>query len=114
MVCDICSKRHPTCLHEDRLKQESKKENSEAQSVTKEITSNRVVQDSNNTQTSTIIPFYVSTSSDSSKEVLIYALLDSQSDSSFILEDVAVVLDVNSEQVKLKLYYDIKENSSHL
>ncbi|XP_029682376.1 uncharacterized protein [Takifugu rubripes] len=103
MVCDICSKRHPTCLHEDRLKHESKKENSEAQSVTKEITSNRVVQDSNNTQTSTIIPVYVSTSSDSSKEVLVYALLDSQSDSSFILEDVAVVLDVNSEHVKLKL-----------
>lgn len=117
MVCDTCSKRHPTCLHEDRLKQETKREHSEdisntkerkpqltqSQSVTKEITSNRVVQDSNNSQTSTIMPVYVSAPSDSSKEVLVYALLDSQSDSSFILEDVADVLDMDTEQVKLRL-----------
>ena len=45
----------------------------------------------------------MSTSSDASKEVLVYALLDSQSDSSFILEEVADVLDTNTEQVKLKL-----------
>lgn len=89
MSCDICSKRHPTCLHDDSLNQESKKEHSEdtsdtkeekteltqPQGETKEITSNRVTQDSSNTQTSTIIPVYVSTSSDSSKEVLVYALL---------------------------------------
>ena len=113
MMCDTCSKRHPTCLHEDRQKQATKREHSEdisstkqltqSQNVTKEITSNRVVQGSNDTQTSTILPVYVSAPSDSSKEVLVYALLDSQSDSSFILEDIADVLDMNTEQVKLKL-----------
>lgn len=36
-------------------------------------------------------------------EVLVYSLLDSQSDSSFILEEVADSLDANTEQVKLKL-----------
>jgi len=84
MVCDSCSKRHPTCLHEERLKgaQELKKERSKEgihpQDVTKETTSNRVVQDTNSTQTSAIVPVYVSTPSDPDKEVLVYALLDSQ------------------------------------
>lgn len=119
MVCDTCSKCHPTCIHEDRSKQEQetkreqsmdkgkskerKPESSQLQDVTKETTSNRVVQEGNSNQTSAIIPVYVSTPSDSSKEVLVYALLDSQSDSSFILEEVAEVLDTETEQVKLKL-----------
>lgn len=59
--------------------------------------------DSNSTQTSVIVPVYVSGPSDSHKEVLVYALLDSQSDSSFILEKAADVLDVNKEPVTLKL-----------
>lgn len=109
MVCDSCSKRHPTCLHEERSKgdQEPKKEKSkertQTQDVTKETTSNRVVQDTTSAQTSAIVPVYVSTPSDPDKEVLVYALLDSQSDSSFILDEVADVLDTNTEQVKLKL-----------
>lgn len=118
MVCDTCSKRHPTCIHEDRSKQQEQRreqfkeisyskerrpQSTQLQDVTKETTSNRVVQDGNSTQTSAIVPVYVSTPSDSSKEVLVYALLDSQSDSSFILEEVADVLDTNTEQVKLKL-----------
>ena len=67
MVCDTCSKRHPTCLHEERskgdqeLKKEQSKERTQPQDVTKETTSNRVVQDSNSTQTSAIVPVYVST-----------------------------------------------------
>ena len=119
MVCDTCSKRHPTCLHEDRSKQEQeqkreqsketihgkerKTQSTQLQDITKETTSNRVVQDGNSTQTSAIVPVYVSTLSDSSKEVLVYALLDSQSDSSFILEEVADVLNATTEQVTLKL-----------
>ena len=66
-------------------------------------TSNRVVQDGNSTQASAIVPVYVATPSDPSKEILIYALLDSQSDSSFLLEEVADVLDTSAERVKLKL-----------
>lgn len=78
--------RHPTCLHErskrdQELKREQSKERTQPQDVTKETTSNRVVQDSNNTQRSAIVPVYVSTPSDPDKEVLVYALLDSQSDS---------------------------------
>ncbi len=86
-----------------RTKEEQSKERTQPQDVTKETTSNRVVQDTNSTQTSAIVPVYVSTPSDPDNEVLVYALLDSQSDSSFILNEVADVLDTNTEQVKLKL-----------
>lgn len=124
MTCDTCSKRHPTCLHADRLKkdhepqkeQESKKEHKDTTKERKpqstqpkdDITeatahSHRVGQDGNSTQTSAIIPVYVSTPADSNNEVMVYALLDSQSDSSFILEEVADSLDASTEQVKLKL-----------
>lgn len=93
MTCDICSKRHPTCLHADRSKkelqgqQESKKEqskevnnNKERKSLSTQLqndfmeaTSHRVVQDGNTTQTSAIIPVYESTASDSSKEVTLHS-----------------------------------------
>lgn len=59
--------------------------------------------DGNSAQTSAIVPVYASMPSNSNKEVLVYALLDSQSDSLFILEEVADALDVNAEPVKLKL-----------
>lgn len=104
MVCDLCSKRHPTCLHEEHskkdqnLKKEQSKERTQPPEVTKETTSNRVVQDTNSTQTSAIVPVYVSTPSDPDKEVLVYALLDTQSDSSFILDEVADVLDTVSSK----------------
>lgn len=114
MVCNTCSKHHPTCLHEDRLNKETKKEEpkeqreikqqvTQPQDITNESTSNRVAHESNNTQTSAIVPVYVSTLSDPSKEVLVYALLDTQSDSSFILNEIADNLDITKQQVKLKL-----------
>ena len=60
------------------------------------------MQEDNDNQTSAIVPVYVS-NPDNSKEVMVYALLDTQSDSSFILEQVADVLDAPAEVVKLKL-----------
>lgn len=119
MTCNTCSKRHPTCLHEERQRQETKKEPPKEQQVSElketqhqvtqsqdtvnETTSNRVTHESKNTQTSAIVPVYVSTQNEPSKEVLIYALLDTQSDSSFILNEVANNLDTTKTQIKLNL-----------
>ncbi len=105
-MCDLCGKRHPTCLHQDRgkkdqeqgvrIKQERANENKgdkNQQSETiemKQATSNRVVQEKSSTYTSSIVPVYVSTTMEPDKEVLVYALLDSQSDTTFILKDAAV------------------------
>ncbi|XP_032425349.1 uncharacterized protein LOC116724101 isoform X1 [Xiphophorus hellerii] len=119
MTCNTCSKQHPTCLHEERQRHEIKKEQPKEQEVAErketqqqvtqsqdtanESTSNRVTHENRNTQTSAIVPVYVSTQNEPSKEILTYALLDTQSDSSFILNEVANNLNTAKTQVKLKL-----------
>lgn len=66
-------------------------------------TSNRLTHENNNAQTSAIVPVYVSTQREPSKEVPFYAMRDTQSFSSFILNKVADNLDTTKTQVKLKL-----------
>ncbi|XP_035525621.1 uncharacterized protein LOC118333908 [Morone saxatilis] len=118
-VCDICNKRHPTCLHEERTKgeqrppqakqssnqerHEERPQSTQHKETTMTATSNRVILDEANTQTAAIIPVWLSSRTQPEQEVLVYALLDSQSDTTFILSDVAEVLEAKKEQVKLKL-----------
>lgn len=52
---------------------------------------------------SNIVPVLVSSVQEPQKEVLTYALLDTQSDSTFILEDLLEDLNVEPQPVKLKL-----------
>ncbi len=67
----------------------------------KEITT--VILDETNMQTAAIIPVWISSITQPAQEVLVYALLDSQSDTTFILNEVAEALDASKQQVKLKL-----------
>lgn len=71
--------------------------------VLAEATSNTVVQDTSNTRTSSIIPVWVSTTCEPECEVLVYALLNTQSDTTFILEETANALNTRKEAVQLKL-----------
>ncbi len=45
------------------------------------------------------------------KEVLVYALLDSQSETTFILKDAAVTLGAKKKPVKLSVHDNIKNKS---
>lgn len=126
--CNTCKGRHPTCLHEDRTKadesvqvdrqKESGKQTKERErskepkhndtrsttsEVTSTATSNQVMHNGNSTYASTIVPVWLSTTSNPEAEVLVYALLDSQSDSTFILRERAETLDTQMEPVQLKL-----------
>lgn len=117
-ICERCSKGHPTCLHEDRVKDKgeqrqpianpnpSNERSSQSDRVQEQVTAmattNRVASQENNTQTAAIIPVWLS-SSTKHKEVLVYALLDSQSDTTFVLSEVAKLLETNQEPVKLEL-----------
>ncbi|KAM9825109.1 uncharacterized protein ACBT44_005920 isoform 1-T1 [Syngnathus typhle] len=117
-ICERCSKGHPTCLHEDRVKdkeeqkqplakpnssnERSSQSDRAQEQVTAMATTNRVASQENNTLTAAIIPVWLS-SSTKHKEVLVYALLDSQSDTTFVLSEVAKLLDTNQEPVKLEL-----------
>lgn len=125
-VCDTCQKKHPTCLHAERAKEEQRpsqaKQNpsqerpntnqekyterlqlSQNNDTTTVATSNRIILQEANTQTAAIIPVWLSSTSQSAREVLVYALLDSQSDTTFVLSDVADTLETDKEQVKLRL-----------
>ncbi|XP_077360981.1 uncharacterized protein LOC144006149 [Festucalex cinctus] len=118
-VCDLCGKHHPTCLHQDREKKDQEREESIKQeelnenkgdnhqqsepTETQQATSNRVIQEKGSIRTSAIVPVYVSSTNEPDKEVLLYALLDNQSDTTFILEDAAETLCAKKMPVKLEV-----------
>lgn len=52
---------------------------------------------------SSILPVWVSSTKQPDQELLVYALLDTQSDTTFILDEVAQDLNTNKENVSLPL-----------
>ncbi|XP_061793005.1 uncharacterized protein [Nerophis lumbriciformis] len=120
-ICNTCKGKHPTCLHEERDKEsrknkdiqretkgtseskETKQTKEPSQETPNEAISNRVIQSNNTDLTSTIVPVWLSTKSNPEKELLLYALLDSQSDTTFVLQEKADVLDTDKKDVQLKL-----------
>ncbi|XP_066553505.1 uncharacterized protein LOC136721589 [Amia ocellicauda] len=121
-ICDMCEKRHPACLHDNRTKEERmstrlsgagnsgksrerkiERPQDRAARSSRESTSNRVLQNVKDTHTSTVIPVWLSVTSEPDREVLVYALLDTQSDTTFILEETAKTLHTKKEPVQLKL-----------
>lgn len=103
-LCDICKGRHPTCLHDDRYS------NMNAVLASNQNTDEAVTTLSLNTETehtstttSMILPVWVSSSNNPGIERLVYALLDTQSDTVFIDEDVSRSLTTKTYPVRLKL-----------
>ncbi|KAL6481772.1 hypothetical protein MHYP_G00098520 [Metynnis hypsauchen] len=112
-TCEKCQKRHPTCLHDDQFKEHQRsippkrddisKDKVETKEIVAIATSNTVSQDGLSTQTSSVIPVWVSSIKQPEQEVLVYALLDTQSDTTFILDEVAQDLNTKKESVTLQL-----------
>ncbi|XP_013873851.1 uncharacterized protein LOC106524553, partial [Austrofundulus limnaeus] len=100
--CTKCGRRHPTCLHTEGVKEP--KETKTAENGNKEVHKVMThVLTRKTSATSSIVPVFVSAASEPQKEILTYALLDTQSDSSFILGDLASELNVDKQPVQLKL-----------
>ena len=97
LVCSTCSKKHPTCLHEER---DTSKEEDEPRDPHKSLTS-CTSQGVSSTTISMIVPVWLS-SSRSNEEVLAYAILDTQSDATFILKEICDDLDVEMQPTKLR------------
>ena len=94
LTCKVCNKRHPTSLHifaptpvDDQV---------QALSVKAGTTVSR-------SRCSTTVPVWVSHKENPTKERLVYGLLDSQSDSTFISSITCDWLGVSGPEVKLKL-----------
>lgn len=105
-TCNTCGRRHPTCLHrENSIRPAEIMGNVDiGDHVNNEVhkaMSHALTQHAS--ATSSIIPVLVSSTADPQREILTYALLDTQSDSTFMLEDLAMELNVNTQPVQLKL-----------
>lgn len=106
-TCSTCNRRHPTCLHEER-KQGPVETITNSSISTEEHTSQETHKVTSHTSTlcapatSSIVPVFVSSVQEPHR-VLTYAILDTQSDSTFVLEDVLDKLNVDVQPVNLNL-----------
>ncbi|XP_077393414.1 uncharacterized protein LOC144030741 [Festucalex cinctus] len=99
--CDNCKGKHPTVLHDynyDKERSSSEMEsNHDAAATSLSITSDGA------SCTSMVVPVWVSSKTDPNVEKLVYALLDTQSDTTFINQNVSDSLSAQKHPVKLKL-----------
>ena len=110
-TCDKCRRLHPTCLHFDDTKVKTLHEGArepvqasaeEAQTEVQPAVSLRV-SGGGATNTSTVVPVWVSTLDRPDDEKLVYAMLDTQSDTTFVSQEISDFLHSKSEPVRLKL-----------
>nr|XP_033494102.1 uncharacterized protein LOC117264333 [Epinephelus lanceolatus] len=104
--CDTCKGRHPTCLHDDSFSKArpvliSTQSTTNDEAATTLSLSVETEEPSSNT--SMIVPVWVSSVSNPGMEMLVYALLDTQSDTVFIDQDVSHSLQAKAHPVRLKL-----------
>ena len=105
LTCDTCKGQHPSCMHEERPANAIASD-----SNIRRATSFRVNK-SDEQRTSTIVPVWLSSESDPRREVLTYALLDTQSDTTFIHAETAAALQVKGNPVRLSLSTMTSEKS---
>ena len=96
ILCQVCHQQHATCLHNIQNKHNSKP-------PTHSALSNRISVGQHQGLTSMIVPVYVSTDGRPENEVMVYALIDSQSDTSFIDESIPNSWEEDFKTVKLEI-----------
>ena len=112
--CRSCNKRHPTAFHEfyamRRTQQtdkntatEGNKDHNETQLKELDTTVSFCVNGSQKTVTSMTVPVYVSHVNNPQKEELVYALLDTQSEISYITSKVCDRLGIKGAETHLNL-----------
>ena len=114
-ICQKCNKQHPSCLHDDYVARVAKEqanaaEDSSAESMKEEDigtirtkVSHRLIGSADvPVQTSMIVPVYLSVAG-AKDEILVYCILDTQSDTSFITEKTASKLGATYTNANLKL-----------
>lgn len=109
MTCSHCNQRHPTSLHDkdflNRQKQNETKKDA--------VTSHRVRINKNSNFSSCIVnshiqPVWVHHISDPENKILVYAIIDEQSDGCFIKETTLDKLKANGPKVQVQLYTVLK------
>ena len=139
LKCSVCSSKHPTPFHgnakykgSSNSNQEiprghnphSKPEreippstssapvtNSDSNSVVTSSHTSHFINDINVSKSTMVVPVYLSHESDPCREILTYALLDTQSDTTFVTESVASQLGISGVDTTLCLTTMTSENS---
>lgn len=110
--CKVCSKLHPTSLHGDTRNRD--KSFADSAKPTGEIPSHSGASILSNvsecSKVSLVVPVLLSHSDNPHHEILVYAMLDTQSDTSFILESSVSALGLSGTDVKLSLSTMHEEN----
>ncbi len=99
-TCDECGKRHPTVMHGAL---EVAKVSSDCKDSGNKMSLVHLSASSTGDKSSMIVPVWISHRDQPRSERLIYALLDTQSDTSFILDSTADALGQKGTQVSLLL-----------
>ena len=114
-TCRICQRLHPTCLHDDynvllkeQLNEGQNKSELDAKSVLDETIDStgdaKSLQASQGQSTSgMIVPVYLSSVNSPDTEVLTYALLDTQSDTTFVLSNICDKVQPTKHRSSLRL-----------
>ena len=106
--CDTCGRRHPTLLHNPNWQDSAKKPDKSTSNVTKSeepVVANAVSskKGSDQVMSSMVLPVWLTHSKVPNRSRLVYALLDSQSDTSFILDQTLNSFPVESTEVELSV-----------
>ena len=112
-TCQKCDKKHPTCLHQEGERKVDAQpvelpEKSEETKATS-YSNNRVNKESS-CLTTMIVPVYLSTVDNPEHEILVYTLLDTMSDTTFITSGCAQRLNATSTPACLRLLTITSEN----
>lgn len=100
--CAVCQLPHPTVLHDFNFRRPNVNNNSQA-SATSRCTENIKQSYAHQYCHSLIMPVFLSYRDKPQEHTLVYALLDDQSDTSFITNSVLERLQVQGEDTRLKL-----------
>jgi len=112
-ICRICKQRHPTAFHGDLPQTQKQKGSSRNQSGSDKppVYGNSLMSVSSSSHLSSmILPVYVSHESCPEREHLVYALLDTQSDTTFVHDGTCEALGVVGTEVNLQLSTMYAEN----
>lgn len=102
-TCDVCKKRHPTPLHEHRNASPDTSPHAVAQAEEKSSSLSCSIDKGDGGSTSMIVPVWLSSVRIPETETLVYALLDTQSSTTFVDQEVCKKMGAGLEPVKLKL-----------
>ena len=109
MTCQKCGRPHPAILHYDPENGNESRDSEKTNSNSNQSSSNtssvcHTVGEMNSVTTSMIVPVWLQHKDSPDREVLVYALLDEASDSTFIKSETLRDLGLNGPEIKLNLF----------